>query len=136
MVHSHPDSIYGNRTPVDLQRDDLRRRVGNQPGSFHALPKQLTQNPIPRSSHAPPPLHQTTTDADDNTGEVPVETLGQVHLNHLVQEGGVEFIVFLLNKEVPLAADQLVFYKDIAGLPSQLREQWKKGMLEGIRGPP
>jgi len=126
MVHSHPDSIYGDRTPVDLQRDDLGRRVGNQLGSSHTPPKQLTQNPIPRSSCALPPPHQTTTDTDNNTGEDPVETSGQVHLNCLVWEGGVEFIAFLLNKVVPLAADQLVFYKDIARLPSQLREQWKK----------
>jgi len=130
MVCSHPDSVYGDRTPVDLQRDDLHRRVGNQLGSSHAPPKQLTQNPISRSSHAPPPPHQTTTDTDDNTGEDPVDTSGQVHLNCLVQEGGVEFIAFLLNKAVPLAADQPVFYKDIARLPSQLREQWKKACQE------
>jgi len=52
MVHSHPDSVYGNRTLVDPQRDDPHRRVGNQPGSSHALPKQPTQNPISRSSCA------------------------------------------------------------------------------------
>jgi len=126
MVHSHPDSIYGNRTPVNLQRDNLRRRVGNQPGSSHALPKQLTQNPIPGSSHALPPPHRTTTETNNDTGEDPVETSGQGRLNRLVWEGGVEFIAFLLNKVVPLAVDQLVFYKDIARLPSQLREQWKK----------
>ena len=113
--------------PVDLQRDDLHWRVGNQPESSHTLSKQPTQNPIPESSHALPPPHQTTTDADDNTGEDPVETLGQVCLNRLVQEGGVEFIVFLLNKAVPL-----VFYKDIAKLLSQLREQWKKACQEEL----
>jgi len=131
-AHSHPDSVYGDRTPVDLQRDDLCRRVGNQLGSSHALPKQPTQNPIPRSSQAPPPLHQTTTDADEDTGEDPVETSGQVRLNCLVREGGVEFVAFLLNKVVPLAADQLVVYKDIAKLPSQLREQWKKACQEEL----
>jgi len=93
--------------PVNLQRDDLCRRVGNQPGSSHTLPKQLTQNPIPRSSHAPPPPHQTTTDADDDTGEDSVETLGQVCLNHLVWEGGVEFIAFLLNKVVPFVRSHM-----------------------------
>ena len=92
MVKSHPDSIYSDRTLVDLQRDDLRRRAGNQPGSSRALPKQPTQNPIPGSSRAPPPPHQTTTDTDDDTGEDPVDTLGQVHLNHLVREGEVEFL--------------------------------------------
>jgi len=61
-----------------------------------------------------------------------VETSGQVCLNHLVQKGGVEFIVFLLNKVVLLAVDQLVFYKDIARLPSQLREQWKKACQEEL----
>jgi len=126
MVKSHSDSVYGNRTPVNLQRDNLCRKADNQPGSSYAPSKQPTQNPIPGSSHALPPLHQTTTDADDNTGEDPVDTLGQVHLNHLVQEGGVEFLVFLLNKVVPMASDQSVFYKDIARLPSQLWEQWKK----------
>jgi len=85
-----------------------------------APPKQPTQNPIPGSSCALPLLHQTTTDADDNTGEDPVNTLGQVHLNCLVREGGVEFIAFLLNKAVPIALDQPVFYKDIARLLSQL----------------
>jgi len=55
-----------------------------------------------------------------------VNTLGQVCLNHLVQEEEVEFIAFLLNKAVPMASDQPVFYKDIARLPSQLWEQWKK----------
>ena len=93
-VKSHSDSIYGDRTPVDLQRDDLCRRAGNQPGSSHAPSKQTTQNPIPESSYAPPPLHQTTTDADDNTGEDSVDTSGQVHLNHLVREEGVEFLPF------------------------------------------
>ena len=132
IVHSHPDSVYSNRMPVDLQKDNLHRRVGNQLGSSYTLPKQLTQNPIPGSSYAPPPPYQTTTDANDDTGEDPVETLGQVHLNHLVQEGGVEFIAFLLNKAVLLAADQLVFYKDIARLPSQLREQWKKACQEEL----
>jgi len=132
MVRSHPDSIYGDRTPVDLQQGDLCRRAGNQPGSSCALPKQPTQNPISRSSHAPPPPHQTTTDADDDTGEDPVNTLGQVHLNHLVQEEGGEFIAFLLNKVVPMASDQPVFYKDIARLPSQLREQWKKACQEEL----
>jgi len=132
MVRSHSDSVYGDRTPVDLQRDDLCRRAGNQLGSSCAPPKQLTQNPIPRSSHAPPPPHQTTTDTDDNTGEDPVNTSGQVRLNRLVWEGGVEFIAFLLNKAVPLAADQPVFYKDIARLPSQLREQWKKACQEKL----
>jgi len=132
MVCSHPDSVYGNRTPVDLQRDDLHRRIGNQLGSSHAPPKQPTQNPIPGSSHAPPPLHQTTTDADDNTGKDPVETLGQVCLNCLVREGGVEFIAFLLNKAVLLAADQLIIYKNIARLPSQLRKQWKKACQEEL----
>jgi len=120
MVKSHPDSIYGDRTPVDLQRDNLCRRADNQLGSSRAPSKQLTQNPIPGSSHAPPPLHQTTTDADDNTGEDPVDILGQVHLNRLVWEGGVEFLAFLLNKAVPMALDQPVFYKDIARLPSQI----------------
>ena len=62
MVKSHPDSIYGDRMPVNLQRD------------------------------TPPPPHQTTTDTDDNTGEDPVDTLGQVHLNHLVREEEVEFL--------------------------------------------
>jgi len=61
-----------------------------------------------------------------------VDTLGQVHLNCLVQEGGVEFIAFLLNKAVPMASDQLVFYKDIARLPSQLWEQWKKACQEEL----
>jgi len=61
-----------------------------------------------------------------------VETLGQVRLNRLVQEERVEFIAFLLNKVVLLAADQLVFYKDIARLPSQLREQWKKACQEEL----
>jgi len=132
MVHSHPDSVYGDRMPVNLQRDDLRRRVGNQPGNSCALPKQPTQNPISGSSHVLPSSHQTTTDTNDNTGEDSVETLGQVRLNCLVWEGGVEFIAFLLNKAVPLAADQLVFYKDIARLPSQLREQWKKACQEEL----
>jgi len=132
MVGSHPDSIYGDRTPINLQRDNLRRRVSNQPDSSHAPPKQPTQNPIPGFSHALPPSHQTTTDADDDTGEDPVETSGQVCLNCLVWEGGVIFIAFLLNKAVPLAADQLVFYKDIAILPSQLREQWKKACQEEL----
>jgi len=118
--------------PVDLQRDDLHRRVGNQLGSSCTLPKQPTQNPIPRSSHALPPPHQTTNDTDDDTGEDPVETSGQVCLNRLVLEERVEFIAFLLNKVVPLAADQPVFYKDIARLPSQLREQWKKACQEEL----
>jgi len=61
-----------------------------------------------------------------------VNTSGQVHLNRLVWEEGVVFIAFLLNKAVPLAADQLVFYKDIARLPSQLREQWKKACQEEL----
>jgi len=61
-----------------------------------------------------------------------VNTSGQVHLNRLVREGGVAFIAFLLNKVVPLAADQPVFYKDIARLPSQLREQWKKACQEEL----
>ena len=132
IVRSHPDSVYGDRMPVDLQWDDLHRRAGNQPGSSCALPKQLTQNPIPGSSCAPPPPHQTTTDTDDDTGEDPVNTLGQVRLNHLVQEGGVEFIAFLLNKAVPMALDQPVFYKDIARLPYQLWEQWKKACQEEL----
>ena len=130
MVKSHPDSVYGDRTLVDLQWDNLCRRAGNQPGSSHALPKQPTQNPIPGSSCAPPPPHRTTTDANDNTEEDPVDTSGQAWLNCLVQEGGVEFIAFLLNKVVPMASDQLVFYKDIARLPSQLWEQWKKACQE------
>ena len=132
MVKSHPDSIYGDRTPVDLQRDNLRRRAGNQLGSSHAPPKQPTQNSIPRSSHALPPPHQTTTDTDDDTGEDPVDTLGQVRLNCLVWQGGVEFLAFLLNKVVPMALDQPVFYKDIARLPSQLWEQWKKACQEEL----
>jgi len=132
MVKSHPDSIYSDRTPLNLQRDNLCRRAGNQPGSSHAPSKQPTQNPIPRSSHAPPPPHQTTADADDDTGEDPVDTLGQVHLNRLVQEGGVEFLAFLLNKVVPMASDQPVFYKDIARLPSQLWEQWKRACQEEL----
>ena len=97
MVCSHPDSVYGNRMPVNLQRYNLRRRIGNQAGSSHTPPKQLIQNPIPGSSHAPPPPHQTTTDTNDNTGEDPVETSGQVRLNHLVWKEGVEFVAFLLN---------------------------------------
>jgi len=110
----------------------LCRRAGNQPGSSRAPPKQLTQNSIPGSSRAPPPPHQTTTDADDDTGEDPVDISGQGHLNRLVREGGVVFIAFLLNKVVPLAADQPVFYKDIARLPSQLREQWKTACQEEL----
>jgi len=135
-VCSHPDSVYSNRMPINLQRDNLCRRVGNQPGSSCAPPKQPTQNPIPGSSCAPPPPHQTTTNANDDTGEDLVETSGQVCLNCLVQKGRVEFIAFLLNKAVPLAVDQLVIYKDIARLPSQLREQWKKACqkeLEALR---
>jgi len=132
MVKGHPDSVYGDRMPVDLQRDDLHRRAGNQLGSSCAPPKQPTQNSISRSSCALPPPHQTTTDTDDDTGEDPVDTLGQVHLNRLVWEGGVEFIAFLLNKAVSMASDQLVFYKDIARLPSQLREQWKKACQEEL----
>jgi len=61
-----------------------------------------------------------------------VNTLGQVHLNCLVQEGRVEFIAFLLNKVVLIASDQPVFYKDIARLPFQLREQWKKACQEEL----
>ena len=61
-----------------------------------------------------------------------MNTLSQVRLNRLVQEGGVEFIAFLLNKAVPMASDQPVFYKDIARLPSQLREQWKKACQEEL----
>jgi len=132
MVKSHPDSIYGNRTLVDLQRDDLCRRAGNQLGSSHAPPKKPTQNPIPGSSRAPPPPHQTTTDTNDDTGEDPVDTSGQVGFNCLVWEGGVEFLAFLLNKVVPMASDQPVFYKDIARLPSQLWEQWKKACQEEL----
>jgi len=132
MVKSHPDSVYGDRMPVDLKRDDLRRRAGNQLDSSHALPKQPTQNPISRSSCAPPPLHQTTTDANDDTVEDPVDTLGQVRLNCLVREGGVEFLAFLLNKAVPMASDQPVSYKDIARLPSQLQERWKKACQEEL----
>ena len=121
MAKSYPDSIYGDRMPVNLHKDDLRRRAGNQLGSSCALSKQPTQNPISGSSHAPPPLHQTTTDAEDL-----VNISGQVCLNCLVWEERVEFLVFLLNKVVPTASDQLVFYKDIARVPSQLWKQWKK----------
>jgi len=108
------------------------RRAGNQLGSSRAPPKQPTQNPIPRSSHAPPSPHQTTTNTDDNTGEDPVDTSGQVRLNRLVWKGGVEFLAFLLNKAVPMASDQPVFYKDIARLPSQLQERWKKACQEEL----
>ena len=130
MVKSHPDSVYGDRTPVDLQKDNLCRRAGNQLGSSRAPPKQPTRNPISRSSRALPPPHQTTTDANDDTGQDPVDTSGQVRLNCLVQEEGVEFLAFLLNKAVPMASDQPVFYKDIARLLSQLWEQWKKACQE------
>jgi len=64
--------------------------------------------------------------------KTPVDTSGQVRLNCLVWEGGVEFIAFLLNKAVPMASDQLVFYKNIARLPSQLWEQWKKACQEEL----
>ena len=106
--------------PEDIRANKLSPKSSNQPGSSHALPKQPTQNPIPGSSRAPPPLHQTTTDADNDTGEDPVDTSGQAWLNCLVWEGRVEFIAFLLNRAVPMASDQPVFYKDIAKLPSQL----------------
>jgi len=61
-----------------------------------------------------------------------VNTLGQVRLNCLVQEEGVEFIAFLLNKAVPMASDQPVFYKDITRLLSQLWKQWKKACQEEL----
>ena len=47
------------------------------------------------------------------------------YITKLIQEGGVEFLAFLLNKAVPLAKNQPVTYRDIAKLPADLREQWR-----------
>jgi len=89
MVQSLPDSVYSNRMPINLQWDNLHRRAGNQLGSSHALPKQPTQNPIPGSSCAPPPPHQTTTDACYRTAPQPlILSLWsyQLCLSHLIKQ--------------------------------------------------
>ena len=108
MVTSHPDSIYGNHTPPDIQHDDLCRRAGNQLDSSHALPN-LSGSGSPRPSQAPPPLHQTTDGAGDNTGEDPVNTLG--YITKLIQEGKVEFLTFLLSKAVAGCEPQYSHWK-------------------------
>ena len=132
-VPSKPDNIYGNRNPVDIEREDRRRALGKEREvpvqRVPSAPAQGEQQLVPGPS-AP--------DAGDSYRDAPLD-MPEEHMARLAQEGGVDWINYLLAKAV---ADDLSLpntltprkwtFRDILRMPKQQQLEWKKACFEEL----
>ena len=93
-IPQKPDNVYGNRNPVEIIREDRCRILGKE----REPPKQTVPS-------IPQPLEQVHGPSSD----VPMNRYNDVPLDieeevaKLAQEGGVDFVNYLLAKAIPEA---------------------------------
>jgi hypothetical protein len=117
---TQPDSVYGNRTPAEIEALDRRRRI----------------DPV---STGPAPTSRSPSPGSPSNQPAPTSNLAQ-----LSQEGGNELINFLLAKAVDsssISGGKLPdvknvkewHYKDLMRLPDEsARKEWKTACLDEL----
>jgi hypothetical protein len=140
-IPSRPGNVYGeNRHPVQQFQDVQRLRqwkntVGDTRG--RSLPSLSTRRrQVPGPSTGTPPRDSDTPPPPSRGSDDEVEDLIQ---SQLTQEGGVEFVRYLLAKAVPLDSDTLQTtpirewtYKDILCLPEAQKKEWRTAFHEEL----
>ncbi|EEB89025.1 hypothetical protein MPER_12933 [Moniliophthora perniciosa FA553] len=132
--------VTGDREPPDSSRSRGRTRSRSR-GRGSRSRGRGTQNLGPEPSSATPPVipeESSPEQSDTGTSALPDDDLRQ-----LAQEGGVEFMNFLLSKSIPnhepLPQHSEVkewTFRDIARLPASQQKEWKtacKEELEALR---
>jgi hypothetical protein len=122
VIPSRPDNVYGDRTPTEIIRDVERqtywkRTVAEQPRIRLPQPSSSTK----RDSDGP-------LDDDEDA------------LYKLQKEGGVRFILYLVNKAIPRHDNDLPSeinvrdwtFRDILRLPSAKQKEWKDACHEEL----
>ena len=113
-IPMRPVNVYGEKqNPVDIEHELKRRDAGRDQGNAwqRQVPPPIGEQQVPGPSSAPP----AHTDHDSP------QNIPEDHLAQLAQEGGVEFINYLLIKAVP---------PDDSLLPSNLREWTFRDILQ------
>jgi transposase InsO family protein len=140
-VPSRPGNVYGeHRHPVQQFQDVQRLRqwkntVGDTRG--RSLPSSSTRRrQVPGPSTGTPPRDSDTPLPPSRGSDDEVEDLIQ---SQLTQEGGVDFVRYLLAKAVPPDSDTLQTtpirewtYKDILRLPEAQQKEWRTACHEEL----
>jgi hypothetical protein len=137
-VPFRPGNIYGEkRNPVEIEREDRRRAPGSEPGpsrqGLAPVPEQRIEQQVPGPSSSQP---------RDSYHDAPLD-IPEEHLAKLAQEGGTDFINYLLAHAIPdVDADNLSLpnmssprewtFRDILRMPKNEREEWKKACNEEL----
>src|SRR5258705_5318555 len=121
VIPSHPDNVYGDRTPTDILRDIERQTFWKKTveGSSRTRVQPPVRLPQPSSSKK----HDSDNLLDDN----------EATLLKLQKEGGVRFILYLVNKAIPRHDNDLPSklnvqnwtFQDILHLPAAKHKEWK-----------
>lgn len=138
-IPSRPGNVYGeDRHPVQQHRDVQRMRqwrdiVGDVPGRSQP-PSTTRQRQVPGPSTGHP--QRDDSPLTPLPSDVEVEDL---LLAQLAQEGGVQFVNYLLAKAVPhdshimhTTSIREWTYKDILRLPEAQRKEWKTACREEL----
>jgi hypothetical protein len=131
-----PDNVYGNRNPVQIEQEDRRRALGKE----REIPRQGV-SPPPHNSEQQQVPGPSSAEPRGNYRDAPRDI--PEDLAKLAQEGGVDFINYLLAKALPDAqADDGTLpssssprewtFRDILQMPKGLQQEWKKACHEEL----
>jgi len=123
-----PDNVYGDRTPTEIIRDVERQTYWKKTveGSSRTCEQPPVKLPQPDSSMK----HDSDDPLDDD----------EVQLLKLQKEGGVRFILYLVNKAIPRHDNDLPSelnvqnwtFRDILRLPAVKQKEWKDACHEEL----
>jgi transposase InsO family protein len=130
VIPSRPDNVYGDRTPTEIIRDVERQTYWRKTveGSSSSQKQPPVRLPQPKDN----PNKQRDIDAplDDD----------EATLLKLQKEGGVRFILYLVNKAIPRHNNDLPSelnvqnwtFRDILRLPAGEQKKWKDACHEEL----
>jgi len=122
VIPSRPDNVYGDRTPTEIIRDVERQTYWK---------KTVAEQPKIR---LPQPSSSTKRDSDDPLDD------DEDALLKLQKEGGVRFILYLVNKAIPRHDNDLPSelnvqhwtFRDVLRLPAAKQKEWKDACHEEL----
>ena len=142
-IPSRPGNVYGeDRHPVQQFQDVQRLRQWRQTvgeGQGRSLPPRASrQRQVPGTSSGDP---QRARDTPQSPSRGSVDEVEDLLVAQLAQEGGVDFVCYLLAQAVPqdestVAPIREWTYKDILRLPEAQQKEWKiacREELEALR---
>ena len=130
VIPSRPDNVYGDRTPTEIIRDVERQTYWKKTVEGSSSSQQQPPVRLPLPNPNPNMQRDIDTPLDDD----------EATLLKLQKEGGVRFILYLVNKAIPRHDNDLPSelnvqnwtFRDILRLPAGEQKKWKDACHEEL----